>query len=223
VSELEAGLSPLRKLKGKLRPAGPVVGKSIKGTVYRAHKMEGMTQTNLYLAWRAPAIDTKEWVYWKLAEKAIGGDLAGRLWKLRQDEGLAYSVWMSGLSRRDQSITYISMATAGEKRERALAALRREIKQLKAGLSSEELSRVKVSYLASMNGRDRTAARRTARHASWWINDLPSNRRAALTEIIAAATLDDVNRAVAAVLSPDNLVFVEAGVVGQTPAVSAEK
>ena len=68
------------------------------------------------------------------------------------------------------------MATAGEKREAALAAIHREIKKLQDGLAAEELDRVKVSYLASMNRYDRTAARRTVRQAGWWIKGHPAGR-----------------------------------------------
>jgi len=96
--------------------------------------MEGKSQTNLYLAWHAPTIDSNDWILWQLAQKAIGGDLAGRLWKLRQDEGLAYSVWMTGIENREGPVTSIYMATAGDKRERALAAIHREVEKLSRGI-----------------------------------------------------------------------------------------
>ena len=77
-----------------------------------------------------------DWILWQLAQKAIGGDLAGRLWKLRQDEGLAYSVWLFGGDSPRQPITSVYMATAGDKREAALAApvSRRTLSPILAGL-----------------------------------------------------------------------------------------
>ena len=176
--------------------------------------MPGKTQTNLCLAWHAPEITSEDWILWELAQKAIGGDLAGRLWKLRQDEGLAYSVWMIGTAFRDQPITIIYMATADEKRDAGLAAIRREVGKLQAGIAQDELDRVKVSYLANLNRLDRTAARRSNRHAQWWIEGFGANRREQLSAVIDAATTEDVNRVIRDVVDPDSYVFVEAGAVG---------
>ncbi|NNE10277.1 MAG: insulinase family protein, partial [Gemmatimonadetes bacterium] len=87
-------LRGLAALDGKA-PARKVVRSAPRaGEVRVAAPMEGKTQANLNLAWPSPPTATDEAILWKLAERAIGGDLAGRLWKLRQDEGLAYTVWI---------------------------------------------------------------------------------------------------------------------------------
>jgi predicted Zn-dependent peptidase len=175
--------------------------------------MEGKTQANLYVAWPVPPVDSDDWIRWALAEKAIGGDLAGRLWKLRQEEGLAYSVWMEGWTRRDHSITYVYMATAEENHAKALAAIDREVRKAAAGLTPEELERVKVSYLATLNRLDRTAERRSNRMADWWSLGLAPDRRERLSRVVQATTLEDVNRVVAEVLDPARYHFAEAGAV----------
>lgn len=214
-ASIQAGLAPLAQLKGKPPLLSPIDVADIEGVTHVPQPMAGKTQTNLYISWHAPAIGSDDWILFQLAQKAIGGDLAGRLWKLRQDEGLAYSVWLFGLDYAEQPITAVYMATAAEKREAALAAIHREIANVQSGLTQDELDRVKVSYLTNLNRLDRTAARRSQRHAGWWVNGFDANRREQLTQVIGNATLDEVNRVIRDVLDPDNYVFVEAGAVGE--------
>ncbi len=211
--QLAGGLEPLSGLKDKAAKREPISVAAIEGEVLAAEEMPGKRQDILYLAWHAPDIGSDDWVYWELAQRAIGGDLAGRLWSLRQDEGLAYSVWMFGAPRTDQPLTMMYMATAGEKRDAGLAALRREVDLLGSGLTQSELDRVKVSYLANLNRNDRTSERRSLTHAQWWIAGFDADRREKLTAIINAATLDEVNRVIGEVVDPDNYIFVEAGAI----------
>jgi zinc protease len=213
--QLTLGLEPLVELKGRAASSVPIEIDAIDGITHVAQAMEGKEQTNLYIAWHAPDIGSDDWVLWELAQKAIGGDLAGRLWKLRQDEGLAYSVWIFGTANTEQPATMIYMATAGEKREAALAAIHREVARVQSGLSQDELDRVKVSYLADLNRRDRTAARRSQKHAGWWVSGFDADRREQLTEVVGGATLDEVNRVIRDVLHPEDYIFVEAGAVGE--------
>jgi predicted Zn-dependent peptidase len=165
------------------------------------------------MAWSAPDLLSEQWVLWQLAQKAIGGDLAGRLWKLRQIEGLAYSVWLFGSNTRDEPLTQVYMATAGEKHDAALAAIDREVRKARQGLTNEEVERVKVSYLAELNRTDKTAARRTRRQAVWWVQGHTHQRREQLEDIIGGATLEAVNKVVSEVLDPDHYVLAEAGLV----------
>jgi hypothetical protein len=87
---------------------------------------------------------------------------------------------------------------------------------LQSGLTQDELDRVKVSYLANLNRQDRTSARRSSRHAEWWVAGFDANFRARLNNVVSNATLDDVNQVVRDVLQPRDYVFVEAGAVGDT-------
>jgi zinc protease len=214
-AEIQAGLTPLAGLKGKSPSRDPIEVPAAEAITHVREEMPGKTQINLFITWHAPDIGSDDWILWQLAEKAMGGDLASRLWKLRQDEGLAYSVGMAGLNSTAQPLTAVYMATAGEKREAALAAIHREIARVQSGLSQEELDRVKASYLANLNRLDRTAARRSNRHAGWWISGFEANRRGQLTDVVGAATLEDVNRVIRDVLKPEKYVFVEAGAVGE--------
>ena len=212
---IASGLAPLAKLRGSAPAPAPIDLEAISGKVHVPRAMPGKAQTNLYIAWYAPELTSDDFILWQLAEHAIGGDLAGRLWKLRQDEGLAYSVWLFSWGNNEQTVASIYMATAGDKREAALAALQREIERAQAGLSQEELDRVKVSWLARLNRLDRTAPRRATRNAIWWSSGFDADRREYLTQVIGNASLDEVNRVLREVLDPDNYVFVEAGAVGQ--------
>ena len=213
---LTLGLASLDSLKGKAKTSKPQGIAAIDGKTHAAHSMEGKQQTSLHVVWHAPTMGSDDFILWQVAERAIGGDLAARLWKLRQDEGLAYSVWSYGLPNVEQPLAVIYMATAAEKREAGLAAIHREVNELQSGLTQDELDRVKVAYLANLNRLDRTSARRTVRHAGWWAAGFDANYRQRLTDVIQAATLDDVNRVVHSVLQPENYIFVEAGAVGDS-------
>lgn len=210
-----AGLEPLGALKGRAGRSAPIELAAMNGKAHVAHAMEGKQQTNLNIVWHAPEVGSDDLIYWHLAAKAIGGDLAGRLWKLRQEEGLAYSVWMFTQVQAEQPVAAVYMATAAEKRSEALAAIHREIARVQTGLTQEELDRVKVSFMANLNRLDRTAARRTNRHAGWWATGYDANYRQHLADVIDGASLDEVNRVIRNVLDPDNFIFVEAGAVGE--------
>jgi zinc protease len=213
IESIVTALEGLEAVRGTAPPRDDIGAPAAGGVIRTARPMAGKTQANLYLAWPTPPLGGDDWILWELAERAIGGDLAGRLWKLRQDEGLAYSVWLSGSEYRDHPLTYVYMATAGEKRERALAAIDREIRRAREGLTAEELERVKVSYLADLDRRDRTAQRRSLRLADWWSKGLGPDHREHLAHVIESASLDEVNRVVRSVLDPEAYYFAEAGAV----------
>lgn len=208
-------LSGLDALKGKAAARESIQSTPRAGEVRKAAPMEGKTQANMNIAWPAPPVASDEAILWKLAERAIGGDLAGRLWKLRQIEGLAYTVWMYGDDLRDQPLTRIFMGTAAEKREKGLAAIHREVNGATSGLTQDELDRVKVSYIANLDRLDRTSTRRSNRLAEWWGLGLPVGQRERMRRVISGATLTDVNRVVKSVLDPANYYFSEAGAVPQ--------
>ncbi len=213
VDAVADALSGLGTRKGRAPERSSIHPAAPSDVVRAARPLPGKTQANVYVAWPAPALDSDDAILWAIAEKAIGGDLAGRLWKLRQDEGLAYSVWLSGTSRRDHALTHVYIATAEAKREAALQAIDREVRRALDGLTADELDRVKVSYLANLNRLDRTASRRSGRLAQWWALGLEADRRTRLERVIATATLDDVNRVVRSVLDPEAYWFAEAGAV----------
>ncbi len=201
---LGEGFEALAKLRGRAPDQADIEIGPFESQLRRAVPMEGKTQANLYMAWSAPDLLSQQWVLWQLAQKAIGGDLAGRLWKLRQIEGLAYSVWLFGSNTRNEPLTHVYIATAGEKHDAALAAIDREIRKARQGLTSEELERVKVSYLAELSRTDKTTARRSQRQARWWVQGHTHQRREQLEDIIAGATLEAVNEVVSEVLDPDH-------------------
>lgn len=180
-------------------------------TARAAVPMAGKKQVNLYWAWPGPPVDSDEWILWRLAQRAIGGDLAGRLWQLRQKEGLAYSVWFQDFQYRDRPLTGIYMATAKDKFAAACAALDREIARALEGLTAEELERVKISELAELERQDAVAETRSKRHARWRLAGMPLDYRARMRRIVSAARLEDVNRAVKATLSKERFFKAEAG------------
>lgn len=175
-------------------------------------EMPGKLQLNLLFAWPAPPIDSKEAVYMRLVQEALGGGMSSRLWNLRQKEGLAYSIWGGYYPLKDWALAMIGMGTARDNGAKALAAIRREVNLIaNKGLSKEELERAKISYFGYLSLRDRTAANRSYRLAQWWALGLPADYRARLKRLIDEAGLEDVNKVAASVLKPDAYWLVQAG------------
>lgn len=178
----------------------------------KAVDMPGKLTAYLLLLWPGPKFGTPEWVRFSLANQAFGGDLAGRLWQLRQKEGLAYSVWARPAALREQPLAIVTMGTALANRDKALAALDRELGlAATTGFSAEDLARVKTSYMAAIDLQDSTAMARSQRLANWWSLGAPPDYRAKLRAMVAETTLDQMNAAAASVLKPGAYWLVEAG------------
>jgi predicted Zn-dependent peptidase len=166
----------------------------------------------ILMLWPAPKFATPEWVAFSLAKQAFGGDIAGRLWQLRQKEGLAYSVWAKPAPLREQPLATVTMGTALANKEKALAALDRELGlAATVGFSEADLARVKTSYVAALDRQDSTAMARSERLAHWWQLGAPADYRAKLRKMVEQATLEQVNAAAASVLKPGAYWLVEAG------------
>ena len=206
-------LQPISAIAVSEAPRSAPTAPEIESSAHQTLHMEGKAQTNIVMAWAAPEITSDEWVLWELARQAIGGDLASRLWPLRQEQGLAYTITMQSLETAAQPLTYVFMATAAEQREAALEALRTTMVEASQGLREDELERVKLSYVASMSRYDRTAARRTNRQAGWWVRGHDARRRQEIGSIIESADLASVNAVIAQVLDPERYVLVETGAV----------
>jgi zinc protease len=178
----------------------------------KAVDMPGKLTSYLVLAWPAPAFGTPEWVRYVLANQAFGGDIAGRLFQLRQKEGLAYSVWARSAGLRDQPLAFVTMGTALANRDKALAALDRELGKLaSASFSAEDVERVKTSYLGAIDRQDSTAMARANRLGSWWLAGAPADYRAKLRKMVAEADAASVNAAAASVLKAGGYRLVIAG------------
>jgi predicted Zn-dependent peptidase len=176
--------------------------------------MRRKQQVNLYWSWPGPNLDSDDWILWLLAQRAFGEDESSRLWQLRQKEGLAYEVWCDNFEFKDRPLAVVYMAFAKEKRPRAVSALQREVKKvLREGISVEELERVKVSFITSLERSDQTAVQRSDRIANWWVTGFSSDRRALLIRVASSATVGSVNRVIRQTLSAERFVMVEAGAV----------
>lgn len=192
----------------------PVFAAAVPAEVARASApMPGKKQRNLYWAWAGVEVGSDDWILWTLASRAWGGDLAARLWPLRQKEGLAYSVGTFDFAYRDRPLTGVYMSMENEKYPLASAALEREMVRLAEGLTAAELERVKASYLANLERQDAATEQRCRRHASWRLAGFGADYRARLHRVVGSATLEDVNRVVRATVSKDRFYKAEAGAV----------
>ena len=95
---------------------------------------------------------------------AVGGGASSRLFlRLREELGLAYSIYSAAAAEQGAGLFLVSAAVAPARQEQALAEIRAVLRDAAAGLTEEETARaraqVKASYILGMES---VAARASA-------------------------------------------------------------
>ena len=113
-----------------------------------------------------PGIGDPDYAPGKIMAAVLGGGVAGRLFvKLREEQGLAYSLGMVNPARRHPASFVAYVATSDDTVDRAESGLRHEIERLREdGPSEAELARAKAYVLGNLAMDRRT----NARHA-WYL------------------------------------------------------
>ncbi len=107
-----------------------------KKTIHR----DGMTATNLYLAWPLPAPSLRLQQTVSILNNVYGGGMSSRLFqKVREESGLAYMVFSSPTFFRKEAHLYINASTAPENAEKAMEIMRNEALTLKDTLTETEV------------------------------------------------------------------------------------
>ena len=153
-------------------------------------------QAQILIGFLGPGIAETDYAPGKIMSAILGGGVAGRLFaRLREDQGLAYSLGMVNPSRRGLGSFVAYMATSGESLERAEAALRHEIERFRAdGPSETELSRAKAYVLGNLAMDRRTNARHAWYLAFFELSDLGWEFPGRYARALDAVTVSDVTR-----------------------------
>jgi predicted Zn-dependent peptidase len=187
---------------GDLAPAlaGPVERAMFAGGSFAdARRSE---QAHLTLAWPGPKALSDDYFAARLFADAVGGGMSSRLFQsLREERGLAYSVYASLQAFDDIGMLSVYLATARRDAATALALVREELRSAAAALQPAELERaralVKAGLLMSLESTEGQAAY-VARQLSL------HGRLVEPAEVVAeidAVTLDEARAAGAAMLA----------------------
>lgn len=150
-----------------------------------------------------------------LLEVLIGQGPGSRLWGLRADERLAYTVDSRLTWTRGAGILEVFLEAENAKSARASEALDRELEKLRAdGLTAAELEATKAMaggrFLRSIEAK----ADRARLLAGFEVLGLGFGHLSGLGSAIDAVTLEDLNAYIRAVLSPEQAVKVTVGPEG---------
>ena len=123
-------------------------------------------QAQILMGFLGPGIGDPDYAAGKIMSAVLGGGVAGRLFvKLREEQGLAYSLGMVNPARRTPASLVAYIATSEHSVERAELGLRQEIERFRAdGPSEAEVARAKAYVLGNLAMDRRT----NARHA-WYL------------------------------------------------------
>ncbi len=172
-------------------------------------------QTFVGRAFVLPAPSPADHARGVLLEVLIGQGPGSRLWGLRADERLAYTLdsrltWMRGAG-----ILEVFLETENAKSARASEALDRELEKLRAdGLTAAELEATKAMARGRFLRSIEAKAARARLLAGFEVLGLGFGHLSELGPTIEAVTLEDLNAYVRAVLSPERAVKVTVGPEG---------
>lgn len=142
-----------------------------------------------------------------------GGGLSSRLANtIRNENGLAYSVYSYFSSGKDVGTFQVSMQTKNETAQRAIQLARAEIDRMRTeGVTDEELQEAKDYLIGSFPLRLDTNQRIARFLARVEYLDLGLDYPEQYPELIRAVTKEDVKRVANEYLEPDKLILVVVG------------
>ncbi|MDR1135668.1 MAG: insulinase family protein [Clostridiales Family XIII bacterium] len=176
-------------------------------------KVKDIEQSHICLATKGLALFAKDYYSLMLLNNIVGGSMNSRLFQsIREQKGLAYSVYSSSSSYRDDGYFNIYAAVGHDNVKKAVEAIMQELKTLRdGGVTEDELStakeQMKGSYifsLESVNGRMFSLGRS---HLLTGKVFLPEQVLAFIDEV----SLEDIHRAAEIITRPETYSGVVIG------------
>ena len=169
-------------------------------------------QSLISVAFPLGDINPKDYLLGLLLEQAMGKGIGSRLWKLRAEDKLAYTVNANLTQMRHEGMLEMFLQTESQKQKPARLALNRIITEMASqGMSEEELEMTKTftkaSFLRNNERKDvrtRTIARIIALGLDIdFLNDIMNQ--------IDQVTLEEMNAFIQKILNPRNAVELTVG------------
>ncbi len=164
----------------------------------RAHDNRDIEQTHIALAFPGAAVTDADYFATRLFVEALGGGMSSRIFQsVREDRGLAYSVYSFLDAYEDIGTVGVYVGTEAANAAEAVALIRRDIEALAASPTAKEIDRARAMLKSTLlMGLESPATRSEAA-----VSQLFAHGRlvppAELSDRLDAVTIEDV-RAVAA-------------------------
>ena len=196
--------------QGKAPEVTPISGSTPKD---REVSIEKDTQQYfLSVSYLLPQVTSQNYVLAYLTETLLGKGLNSRLWPLRSEEKLAYNVNSAATQMRDGGILEAYLETDKEKKEKALEALRRILKEVyESGIREEEFEVTKTYAKASFLRENETKTIRARNLATFEALGLGFEFFNRFSEKIDAVSLQEINTYIKEILDPAKSVEVVVG------------
>jgi predicted Zn-dependent peptidase len=148
-----------------------------------------------------------------LLSNAFGGGMSSRLFqRVREELGLAYSVFSYQSFYADAGVSGVYVGTRPEWADRAEAVINEELARLAAGgLTADELDDVKGQVKGQIVLSLESSSARLHRLAGTELYDEPFRTMDEITELVEAVTLDDVAALAAEYFPPDRQSVLRLG------------
>lgn len=124
-------------------------------------KNKKLEQINLVMGFKGLSYLDRNYRAAQILSMILGGGMSSRLFQeVRENRGLAYSIYAFNYNHQDSGIFGIYAGTTPEKTDELIAATKKEIEKICEKISDEELKRVKTQFEASiLMGKESTSGR----------------------------------------------------------------
>jgi predicted Zn-dependent peptidase len=197
--------------------SGVVTPAPVRPAIGRHHvARKDIAQTHVVLAGNAPKWSDTDRHAFSVASALLGGGMSSRLFqKVREDLGLAYTVYAFHNAYRDSGQHGVYLATAPEQVRDAVQVVEQELQALADGALTDEeialgISQLKGQLVLSLDG----LSARLYRAAAVDLYDEPYRPVDVLLQELDAITPDAVRASCAAHLSPAETTLLSLGPTG---------
>jgi len=169
-------------------------------------------QTLVYTAYSLPKVSEKNFILSTMLQNLLGKGMDSRLWSLRTAKRLAYIVDARAFLMRDGGMLETFLETDQTKKERAIAELKKTIRDLyEKGISSEELAITKAYSKGAAIRENETKETKALNLATMEALGLGYDFLNRTLEEIDAITLEEFNGFIRGVLNPEKAVHITVG------------
>lgn len=134
------------------------------------HILKETQQTQIALAYPSVQLSDPQYYAARGAVSVLSGGMSSRLFtEVREKRGLCYSVYATHDALKQAGAVICYAGTRAEKAAETLAVLKQELRQLRHGITSEELDRVKVGLKSALiMQQESTGARAGSQAVDWF-------------------------------------------------------
>jgi predicted Zn-dependent peptidase len=170
------------------------------------------TQTLISVGAQLPGLNPNQFACALMLENLVGGGVGSRIWPLRAEQNLAYTLNAKTVLMKDAGIIYVYLKTDSTRKEKALPALIEVLAELyKSGIGEEEFYAVKERTRAHFLGNNETKEMRTFYLGFFEMTGLGFEFFTNFFPTLETITPGEFNTYVRQVLNPGGLVKIMIG------------